>query len=101
MVCQEKKQLCGKERGVMRGMKKAMSSNKICLVLVVSYFPLTHRPMGVKGGTSTLSGSVWVGGGIVSNSNLSKTLENSANLGMANNGLCFHFFLCFGSCQPD
>lgn len=93
LVCQGKKELCGKESDrVMRGMKKIMSNNKICLVFVVSYFPLTHRPLGVKRGTSTLSRSVWVGGGIISNSILSKTLEHSANPGMANNGLCFHFF---------
>lgn len=92
LVSQGKKELCGKERdGVMRGMK-AMSSNKICLVFVVSYFPLTHRPLGVKGGMSTLSRTVWVGGGIISNFILSKTLEDSANPGMPNNGLCFHIF---------
>lgn len=96
------------ERG--RGKKKAVSSNKICLVLVVSYsscardtlrawpFPLTPRP---AGGTYALRGSVRLGGGIVLNSNLSKTLKDSANPGMANEGLCFYFFFSFHFCQSE
>lgn len=88
-----------------------MSSNKICFVFVVSHsscskdvlrawpFPLTHRPAGVQGATSALGRSVWVGGGIVLNSNISETLEGSANPGLANNGLRFYFSFC--SCQSE
>lgn len=86
-VCPGKKQLCGKERDAGRkGIKSTVcSSNKICFVFVVRYssgakdalrawpVPLTHRPLGVQGGTSSLSRRVLVGGGIALNSNLSSS----------------------------
>ena len=54
-------------------------------------FPSTRRPEGGPRGTATLSRTVWVGAAIVLNANFSKTLEDSANSGVANNEMFFSF----------
>ena len=66
-------------------------------------FPPTRRPEGGPGGTATLSRTVWVGGAIVLNANSSKTLEDFANPGVANNEMFFFlsFPFSFLSCQSE